>query len=86
MTWRRGLSIALVLAAAGCATAPLPSSAPSLPQPDVNLSGYPPGFRQGYADGCASARGRVLRDEARMKGDAQYALGWRDGKDICSRR
>jgi len=74
------------LALAACASAPLPSSSPVPPAPDVNLSGYPLAFRQGYADGCASAKERQQRDEARMKGDAQYALGWRDGKDICVRR
>lgn len=77
---------ALALLLAACASGPLPSSSPNPPAPNVNLSGYPLAFRQGYADGCASAKGRQLRDEARMKGEAQYALGWRDGKDICGRR
>ena len=33
------------------------------PQPNVNLSGYPPEFRAGYADGCASVRGTSLNIE-----------------------
>ncbi|HEX4984517.1 MAG TPA: hypothetical protein VFV71_00465 [Burkholderiales bacterium] len=61
--------------------------APAKKEAGVNLAGYPPGFRAGYADGCASA-GRTVgrtRDEDRFKHDAQYASGWRDGHDICSR-
>ena len=53
---------------------------------DVNLSGFPPQFKQGYADGCSSAKGRRLRDEARYRDDSQYAAGWRDGFDICRRK
>ncbi len=54
----------------------------------VNLAGYPPAFRAGYADGCESSKratGRT-RDEARFKNEAQYASGWRDGFDICARK
>jgi hypothetical protein len=67
----------------GCASEPTtrPGSAPG-----VNLSGYPPAFKAGYADGCASARGSLKRDETRYKEDAQYALGWRDGRDLCGKR
>jgi hypothetical protein len=88
------ISIALT---AGCATqptsgpepAPLPAPAPRAPTPaapGVNLSGYPPGFRVGYADGCNSVDGTRKRDEARFKSDTDYAQGWRDGNDICKRR
>ncbi len=53
---------------------------------DVNLSGFPPGFKQGYADGCASVKGPRVRDETRYRGEPQYASGWRDGFDICRRK
>ena len=53
---------------------------------NVNLSGFPPAFREGYADGRASARGPTTRSESRFKSDRQYASGWRDGLDICKRR
>jgi uncharacterized protein YceK len=66
---------------AGCASQPAPA-----PQPKVNLSGYPPEFRQGYADGCASVNAARKRDEARFKSDANYAMGWRDGYSICKPR
>jgi hypothetical protein len=67
-----------VLLAAGCAS-PKPVSAP------VNLSGFPPAFRDGYADGCASAKGRLHQDPKRFEADRQYAAGWRDGMDVCRR-
>ncbi len=76
------LVAALVLVVAGCGTPSQP------PAPAVNLSGYPPEFRQGYADGCASAKPNAARkrDEPRYKSDADYAQGWQDGYDICRRR
>ena len=67
---------------------PLPGQSPSATQPKINLAGYPPEFRQGYADGCASAQlsaGRK-RDEARFKSEPNYAQGWQDGYDICRRQ
>ncbi len=75
---------ALILAAAllgACAT-----SKP--PPPNVNLTGFPPAFRDGYADGCRSAKPGAARhrDESRFAQDTQYATGWRDGYDICRKR
>lgn len=52
---------------------------------NINLSGFPRAFKEGYADGCASVRGSTKRDGARFKSDPQYAQGWRDGLDICRR-
>ncbi len=71
----------VALLATGCA-----ATQPN--RPNVNLSGYPPAFQQGYADGCHSARSLigVRKDEARFKSDNLYAQGWRDGYDICSKR
>lgn len=62
------------------------TSSPSRP-PNINLSGYPPAFREGYLDGCETARALigVRKDERRFKSDPQYAQGWRDGHDICKR-
>ncbi len=71
----------LLLAAAGCASSkPVPAPA------SVNLTGFPPAFREGYGDGCASAGGRVRKDATRFEEDRQYASGWRDGLDACRRR
>ena len=57
-------------------------------EPNVNLGGYPPEFRAGYLDGCESAKRTVGRkkNEQRFKREPQYAAGWRDGFDICSRQ
>lgn len=75
---------------AGCASqpAPTPTRAPAtvLPQARVNLSGYSPEFKQGYADGCASVGAARQRDAARFKSDSNYAQGWRDGYSICKSR
>jgi hypothetical protein len=60
-------------------------AAPKPPPPRVNLAGFPPAFRDGYADGCDSARkgASKRRDDTRFSHDQQYAQGWRDGYDIC---
>ena len=78
---RRALIVLPVLLtiAAGCAP-PKPVSAP------VNLAGFPPAFRDGYGDGCASAAGKPHQDVKRYETDRQYAAGWRDGLDACRRR
>jgi hypothetical protein len=63
-------------------------AAPKPPPPKVNLAGFPPAFRDGYADGCQSAKPYAAkhRDDARYARDTQYAAGWRDGYDICRKR
>ena len=80
---------------AGCAAQPTGNdTTPSTPTPrpptaaapGVNLSGSSPGFRAGYADGCASVDAARKRDDARFKTEPDYAQGWRDGSDICKRR
>jgi hypothetical protein len=83
--WAAGfLILGLALAMASCTTT---ADRPARPSgPDVNLSGFPPDFRQGYSDGCASARGSRVRNEQRFKDDPQYASGWRDGFDICGKK
>lgn len=66
------------------AEAPPPRAAPPAP---VNLSGYSPAFKQGYADGCATARGGATqRDEARYRSDSDYMMGWGDGNSVCRTR
>jgi hypothetical protein len=76
------MRILLLIALLTAACAPAPQK-----EPNVNLGGYPPAFREGYVDGCNSARrGKIVRDEARFKTDSMYASGWRDGLDICGRQ
>jgi hypothetical protein len=57
-------------------------------KPTYNLSGYPPAVRDGYIDGCESAKGTSLgrKNAARMSSDAQYAMGWNDGYSICQKK
>lgn len=72
--------IAAALLTSACAS-------PQIEEPQINLSGYPPAFRDGYVDGCNSTglTARTTRDEDRFKTDSMYAAGWRDGFDICSK-
>ncbi len=91
---RAVLLLALMAMLAGCATAPRTepggsgSTAPipanrEPPPPNVNLSGFPLQYRQGYADGCASAGGAERKDTARFGNDGNYRTGWQDGLAIC---
>jgi hypothetical protein len=63
---------------------PLPRNAEP-PPPKINLSGFPLTYRQGYADGCASASGPERKDVARFSGDMNYRTGWTDGRALCRR-
>jgi hypothetical protein len=93
------LAVAVLAILAGCATtsggpgpdAAAPSAPPTPrnvepPPPPVNLSGFPLEYRQGYADGCASATGPQRRDGARYGADANYRTGWIDGSSLCKRK
>lgn len=62
------------------------SPVPSKPSDRVNLSGYSPAFRQGYADGCDSAGASRRRDEKRYKAETDYMMGWNDGNSACLRK
>ena len=64
---------------------PLPRTAEP-PPPPVNLSGFPLPYRQGYADGCASATGPERKDGARYGSDGNYRTGWIDGLALCKRK
>lgn len=58
------------------------------PRPQYNLGGYPPSVRDGYIDGCETAKrssyGR--KDAKRFSADPQYQMGWNDGFSICKRK
>lgn len=64
---------------------PLPRSAEP-PPPPVNLSGFPLPYRQGYADGCASASGAERKDATRWSADGNYRTGWQDGLWQCRKK
>ena len=85
--------LAVLALVAGCATTtgpgktapPLPATAEP-PPPPVNLSGFPLAYRQGYADGCASATGPQRRDATRYSADGNYRTGWVDGSALCKKK
>ena len=95
---RRPASLLLPLLLASCALlAPAPAEETpaqaaerraKAPPPAYNLAGYPPAVRDGYIDGCESAKRSpwAHKDEKRFAADGQYRMGWNDGMSICSRR
>jgi hypothetical protein len=95
---RRPASLLLPFLLASCALlAPAPAEETpeqgaqrraKAPPPAYNLAGYPPAARDGYIDGCETARksGHGHKDEKRFAADRLYRMGWDDGFSICSRR
>ena len=98
-TLRRRIALLAALLAAGCVVLPPPPPPPERPEtpaqaierrsraapPAYNLTGYPPAVRDGYIDGCETARNtpQARKDAKRMSADAQYSMGWNDGYSIC---
>ena len=93
---RRHLPVLLTALAAGCAAVPPAPITPETPKeaterrqkappPTYNLTGYPPAVRDGYIDGCETAKNTsyARKDARRMAGDPQYSMGWNDGFSIC---
>jgi len=92
--------LSILALAAGCASQPyVPPSAPEAPmqaqerreraaRPTYNLTGYPPAVRDGYIDGCETAKRSeyARKDAARFSADAQYSMGWNDGFGICGKK
>lgn len=52
----------------------------------INLSGFPPEYKRGFAAGCEKAKDASGRSAERPKGDASFAQGWQDGVDYCRSR
>src|SRR5258707_11177173 len=95
---RRPVPLLAVLLVAGCAAVPpvRPPDRSETPAqaterrakaapPAYNLTGYPPAVRDGYIDGCETARNTpyARKDAKRMAADGQYSMGWNDGYSIC---
>ena len=100
---KAGVALATLLLLAGCGVVPPRSSVPpdrpesvaqakerrlKAERPKYNLAGYPPGVREGYIDGCESAKGSAYarKDAKRMASDPQYEMGWKDGNAICAKK
>ena len=87
----RLFAIMTILVIAGCASpsankkmkplVPLASST----LPTYNLAGYRPAFKDGYIDGCETAKKSSygLKDEKRFAEENQYRNGWKDGYNLC---
>lgn len=58
------------------------------PRPAYNLAGYPPAVRDGYIDGCETAKNSeyARKDDKRFARDARYRMGWNDGLSMCAPR
>ena len=96
---RRAFALLLALLAAGCAAfPPAPLNVETSKEaaerrakaapPAYNLAGYPPAAREGYIDGCESAKRSAYarKDAPRMAADPQYSMGWNDGFSICTKK
>jgi hypothetical protein len=94
---RRPATLVLSLLLASCALLPPPAEETpgearerraKAPPPAYNLSGYPPDVRDGYIDGCESAKGSSYgrKDEKRFAVDGRYRMGWNDGFSMCKGR
>ena len=83
-----------VLLVAGCAaiTPETPQQAQQqrakATRPTYNLAGYPPAVKEGYIDGCETAKHSQYahKDAKRMADDPQYSMGWNDGFGICRKK
>ena len=98
----RRLALLALLAATGCATQPVQVTPPdkpetpvqaqerrqAAPRPTYHRTGDPPAVRDGYIDGCESAKrsSYARKDAARFASDAQYQMGWNDGFSICGKK
>ena len=65
---------------------PAPKPYVEPPPPPVNLQGFPPTYRLGFGDGCATARGTEQKDMARFNADGNYRTGWQDGVAQCKKK
>ena len=99
---KTGLTLVALLLLAGCGALPHSTTPPDKPEtakqaqerrtraerPKYNLAGYPPAVREGYIDGCESAKNTqyARKDAKRFAEDAQYAMGWNDGNAICRKK
>jgi len=72
----------------GCASPNLRAGAddPARVTNSVNLSGFPPEYKQGFTAGCETAKDASGRLTQRPKGDASFVQGWQDGLDYCRPR
>ena len=82
------ISVLLLLSAlmGACASPSLRVGAdnPAQVTNSINLSGFPPEYKRGFAAGCDNAK--IPGSVPRPKGDASFVQGWQDGIDYCRAR
>lgn len=85
---RIALSLLLCALLAGCASKSLRVGAddPAHVTSSINLSGFPPEYKRGFAAGCEHAKDASGQPTQRPKGDASFVQGWQDGVDYCRSR
>jgi len=99
MALLRTFALTLLAFVAACASVPpAPPPSPSAPAPakpapyveppppPVNLQGFPPTYRLGFGDGCATGRGTEKKDPVRFGNDGNYRVGWQDGFAQCRKQ
>ena len=87
----RLIVIMTILVIVGCASPnankemKIPDPLASSTRPTYNLAGYRPAFKDGYIDGCETAKRSAygLKDEKRFAEENQYRNGWKDGYNLC---
>jgi hypothetical protein len=84
------IAVLLLLSAllGGCASQSLRPGAddPAQVTNSINLSGFPPEYKRGFAAGCENAKDASGGSAQRPKGDASFVQGWQDGADYCRSR
>jgi len=87
-TVRIAALLLLFAGVAGCASQSLRPGAddPAHVTDSINLSGFPPEYKRGFAAGCENVKDASSRPAQRPKGDASFVQGWQDGADYCRSR
>lgn len=85
---RIAVLLLLVAVLSACAPRSLRAGAddPAHVTNSINLSGFPPEYKRGFAAGCENAKNASDRSAQHPKGDASFVQGWQDGLDYCSSR
>lgn len=85
---RMAVLLVLFTGLAGCASRSLRAGAddPAQATNSINLSGFPPEYKRGFAAGCDYAKDASGSFAQRPKGDAAFVQGWQDGIDYCRPR
>jgi len=62
---------------------PTPMDLAQTPVQKVDLSNKSQAFKDGFNDGCETAKGNYTKDSSRFKSDPEYNEGWFAGRSSC---